>query len=170
MADPNPYYDNFDTVVVNSGKSKSQKYNNREYASIAKYIKWLQAKHNIQIKYTKDVKIYSDLEINLTTKIDSQYILQNQLVEDFAHVLSCEKNEKTIEKVINKFWQKYYNKKKIQCKDSDTKELCTTVKKINIEEKLPFGVITEEILVLSNNRKESVKQTIAVLYRVITEI
>ncbi|KAF0511020.1 hypothetical protein F8M41_018339 [Gigaspora margarita] len=57
-----------------------QNINNRKYASIAECIKWLQAEHNLQMKYTEDIKIYRELEINLTAKIDPQYILQNQLV------------------------------------------------------------------------------------------
>ncbi|KAF0484812.1 hypothetical protein F8M41_022922 [Gigaspora margarita] len=57
-----------------------QNIDNREYASIAECIKRLQIEHNIQTKYIEDIKIYGDLEINLTTKIDLQYILQNQLV------------------------------------------------------------------------------------------
>ncbi|KAF0551472.1 hypothetical protein F8M41_023412 [Gigaspora margarita] len=59
---------------------EKKKINNRKYTSIAECIKWLQAGHNIQMKYVEDIKIYGDLEINLTTKIDLQHILQNQLV------------------------------------------------------------------------------------------
>ncbi|CAG8831091.1 14957_t:CDS:2, partial [Gigaspora margarita] len=212
---PNPYYDNINTIAIDNDSIKQharekQNINNREYMSIAECIKRLQARHNIQMEYINDIKINRDLKINLTTKIDPQYILQNQLVdlsnkllkpvhtmegytkiyligypekysnylyqrcaeeeEDFAHVLSCKKNKKTIEDIINEVWLKYCNEKKIQRKDSNTKGLCTTIRKLNIKEKLFFGVITEEMLVPSNNRKESIKQTTIVLHQVTIEI
>ncbi|CAG8821926.1 20077_t:CDS:1, partial [Gigaspora margarita] len=81
-----------------------------------------------------------------------------------------EKNERTIEEVINKIWQKYCNEKKIQGNDSNIEGLYTIIRNINIEEKLSFGVIIEEMLVPLNNRKEIIKQIIAVLYQVITKI
>ncbi|CAG8643618.1 17790_t:CDS:2 [Gigaspora margarita] len=120
MANSDLYYDNIDTAAVDSDESESENRYNIKSQTTAKP----------QDKFNNK---------NRPTTYSSKSVEE----ENFAYVLSCEKNEKIIEEII---------------------------KEINIEEKLPFGVITEGMLVSSNNRKESIKQMTAVLYKVITKI
>ncbi|CAG8582004.1 26229_t:CDS:2 [Gigaspora rosea] len=54
--------------------------NNKEYASITECVKKLKIGHNITTKYEEEIKITGEEEINITTQLDPQYILWNQII------------------------------------------------------------------------------------------
>ena len=91
-------------------------------------------------------------------------------IEDLAHILTCEENERTIEEILKDVWENYCKSEKIQRKKSDLNGMMKELRKIYIKEKIPFGIITEELLVPIGNRKENLKHMPAILHQTAKEI